>query len=213
LEDIRTSQVLKTTQPLALEGKWTLPPLILHPFADATGPHKLAQSSQAGLILEGLVPPGERDKDELERTLLDGRLCEIRMLFYLGKDLHRWIEQCVDFADRVEELTAVTLGFDSFAELLIEDPPDGVREKLNRWGVGDYKSIFSRAIALRTLFADLPPDETLAPEFIRNYFRYTDQVYACRSQLANFQRISSANFDFSLYASGEYSRLLEREWA
>jgi hypothetical protein len=197
----------------ALVGRWTLPPLILHPFSDAAGPQKLARSSQAGLILEGLMPPGEADEEELERVLLEGRMCEIRMLFYLGKDLHRWIDQCVEFATRVEELTCAGLGFDSFAELLIHDPPASVREKLSRWGVNDYPAIFSRAIALRTLFSELPPPEVLSPEFIRNYFRYTDHVYACRRELRSPRPISSANFDFALYASGEYSRLLEREWA
>ena len=197
----------------ALEGRWTLPPLILHPFSDAGGPQKLARSSQAGLILEGLMPSSGADPDELERQLLEGRMCEIRMLFYLGKDLHRWIDQCVDFAERVEELTDAGLSFDSFAELLIQDPPAAVREKLQRWGVADYRSIFSRAIALRTLFAELPAQEVLAPEFIRNYFRYADHLYACRHELCTPRTISSANFDFELFASGEYSRQLEREWS
>jgi hypothetical protein len=201
------------TDARALEGRWILPPLILHPFSDAAGPQKLARSSQAGLILEGLMPPGESDPEDLERVLLEGRMCEIRMLFYLGKDLHRWIEQCVDFAERVEELTGAGLTFDSFAELLIHDPPALVREKLQKWGVGDYQAIFSRAIALRTLFAELPSEEVLSPEFVRNYFRYTDHVYACRQELCSLRKISSANFDFELYASGEYSRQLEREWA
>jgi hypothetical protein len=197
----------------ALEGRWSLPPLILHPFSDAGGPQKLARSSQAGLILEGLMPSTGTDPEELERQLLEGRMCEIRMLFYLGKDLHRWIEQCVDFAERVEELTDIGLTFDSFAELLIQDPPACVREKLQRWGVADYRSIFSRAIALRTLFADLPPQEVLSTEFIRNYFRYADHLYACRQELCAPRTISSSNFDFELYASGEYSRQLEREWS
>ena len=144
------------------------------------------------------MPPGESDPEDLERVLLEGRMCEIRMLFYLGKDLHRWIEQCVDFADRVEELTAAGLTFDSFAELLIHDPPALVREKLQKWGVGDYQAIFSRAIALRTLFAELPSEEVLSPEFVRNYFRYTDHVYACRQELCSLRKISSANFDFEL---------------
>jgi len=202
-----------TTDGIAFEGRWTLPPLILHPFADATGPQKLARSSQAGLILEGLMPAAGADTEELERALLEGRMCEIRMLFYLGKDLHRWIEQCVDYAQRVEELTSASLGFDSFAELLIHDPPPAVREKLVRWGVGDYQAIFARAIALRTLFADLPSDDVLSPEFIRNYFRYTDHIYACRRELCNPRKLSPANFSFDLFASGEYSRQLEREWA
>ena len=33
-----------------------LPPLILHPFADAGGPDKLVESSRASLMLQGLLP-------------------------------------------------------------------------------------------------------------------------------------------------------------
>jgi hypothetical protein len=70
-----------------------LPPLILHPFADASGPHKLVESSRASLMLQGLLPTGEQSSEELERTLLDGRYQEIRMLFYVGRDILRWIDQ------------------------------------------------------------------------------------------------------------------------
>jgi hypothetical protein len=32
--------------------------------------------------------------------LLTGRYAEMRMLFYLGKDVFRWIDQCVEWAQR-----------------------------------------------------------------------------------------------------------------
>jgi len=190
-----------------------LPPLILHPFSDAGGPQALVRSSRAGLILEGLAPQNDVATEELERTLLRGRLCEIRMLFYVGKDLHRWIEQCVEFCGRLPELAGANLGFDSFAQLLIEDPPASVREKLARWGVADYPAIFSRALAMWTLFAEAPVEDTLGADFVRNYFRFADQIYACRRTLESTAKISPVNFEFELYASGEYSRMLEREWA
>ena len=82
-----------------------LPPLILHPFADAGGPEKLVESSRASLVLQGLLPAGERNTADVERTLLDGRFCEIRMLFYVGKDLIRWIEQCIELVERSPELS------------------------------------------------------------------------------------------------------------
>jgi hypothetical protein len=88
-----------------------------------------------------------------------------------------------------------------------------VREKLTRWGVVDFRSIFSRAIGLNALFADAPPRELLGTDFIRNYFRFADQMFACRMSLGPFTHLSAANFAFELYASGEYSRMLEREWA
>ena len=71
----------------------TLPPLILHPFADAGGPNKLVESSRASLKLQGLLPTGESSREDLDRALLDGRYSELRMLYYVGKDLVRWIEQ------------------------------------------------------------------------------------------------------------------------
>src|SRR6266702_3960458 len=76
--------------------KWELPPLILHPFSDQSGPKKLVQSSRASLILNGLLPKDESTEDELTRNLMEGRVCEIRMLFFVGKDLLRWIAQCLD---------------------------------------------------------------------------------------------------------------------
>ena len=78
----------------------TLPPLILHPFADAGGPGKLVESSRANLKLQGLLPQGEATREDLDRALLDGRYSELRMLYYVGKDLARWIEQCLEFAER-----------------------------------------------------------------------------------------------------------------
>src|ERR1700686_841223 len=81
----------------------TLPPLILHPFADAAGPSKLVESSRANLKLQGLLPAGEATREDLDRALLDGRYSELRMLYYVGRDLARWIEQCLEFAQRNQE--------------------------------------------------------------------------------------------------------------
>src|ERR1700689_5118054 len=93
----------------------TLPPLILHPFADAGGPGKLVESSRANLMLQGLLPSGEPTNDEPDRALLDGRYCEIRMLFYVGKDLGRWIEQCLEHIGRDPALATRGIRYQSFA--------------------------------------------------------------------------------------------------
>ena len=37
---------------------WDLPPVILHPFTDPSGPDKLVESSRAHLMLQGLLPTG-----------------------------------------------------------------------------------------------------------------------------------------------------------
>src|SRR5271167_2245616 len=191
---------------------FTLPPLILHPFADAGGPGKLVESSRASLKLQGLLPAGEASREDLDRALLDGRYSELRMLYYVGKDLARWIEQCLEFAERNQAALPRGICFQSFAGLLIQDPPTGVQSKLRKWGVGDYKSIFSRALGLHTLFAAAPPREMLSDEFVRIYFRYADQIFQTKQGECDFTPVNSREFTFELYSSGEYSRMLERSW-
>src|SRR5262252_8145714 len=125
-----------------------LPPLILHPFADAAGPGKLVESSRASLKLQGLLPAGEASREDLDRALLEGRYSELRMLFYVGKDVARWIEQCLEFAERNPDKFAGKVSYQSFAAMLIQDAPQSVQAKLRKWGVADYKSIFGRALGL-----------------------------------------------------------------
>jgi hypothetical protein len=191
---------------------WKLPPLILHPFAEAAGPDKLVESSRASLMLQGLLPSGETTREELDRRLLDGRFCEIRMLFYVGKDLLRWIEQCMEVVERDEDLKRTGFCYQAFAAILTDDPPRNIKEKLKNWGVADYKSIFTRALGLNAIFNEVPQRHLVTDEFVRHYYRYADQLFACRQLLWSFGEIKSTQFDFDLYASGEYSRMLEREW-
>jgi len=190
-----------------------LPPLILHPFADAGGPEKLVESSRASLVLQGLLPAGERNTQDIERTLLDGRFCEIRMLFYVGKDLLRWIEQCMELVERSPELSAAGIKSQSFAAYLINHAPAAVQAKLKKWGVSDYKSIFSRSLGLSAVFSAVPDREVLTDEFIRHYYRYADQLFQIRQGETALTDIGHLEFEFEIYASGEYSRMLEREWA
>src|ERR1041385_5207536 len=98
-----------------------LPPLILHPFADASGPNKLVESSRASLMLQGLLPSGQQTSEDLERTLLEGRYQEIRMLFYVGKDILRWVSQCMEHVNRSPELQGSSLQPQSFAAYLVQN--------------------------------------------------------------------------------------------
>lgn len=191
----------------------TLPPLILHPFADASGPDKLVESSRASLMLQGLLPSGERTTEDLDRALLDGRYLEIRMLFYLGKDLLRWIEQSLEQVSRQPDLRNGNIRYQSFAAYLINQTPPAVLAKLRKWGVADYKAIFTRALGLSAVLADAPERNVLSDEFIRNYYRYADQMFLCRQGQAEFADLKQFGFEFEIFASGEYSRMLEREWA
>jgi hypothetical protein len=191
---------------------WVLPPLILHPFNERVPPSALLENSKAALMLSGLIPSDGTDPDDLKRRLLAGRYSEIRMLFYLGKDVLRWLDQCFEWAQHVPELQEADLPRQSFAALLTADPPAAVREKLIRWGVSDYVSIFSRAIGLNALFTEPPVFTNLSEEFLRNYHRYADCLFRCYLDLQPHRALASGNFPFDLYASSEYSRLLEAEW-
>jgi hypothetical protein len=190
-----------------------LPPLILHPFADSHSPHKLMESSRANLMLQGLLPTGDRGRDELDRALLEGRYQEIRMLFYVGRDLLRWIEQCMDFVSRQPDLAGRGIRPASFAAHLIEHTPASVEAKLRKWGVADYRAIFTRALGLNAVLAAVPPREAFSDDFLRNYYRYADQMFHCRQSQETFAGVDGLGFDYEIYASGEYSRMLEREWA
>ncbi|MDX2151089.1 MAG: hypothetical protein SFV54_10160 [Bryobacteraceae bacterium] len=200
------------TAPFRSAQIWTLPPLILHPFSDASGPNKLVESSRASLMIQGLLPSGDLSPDQLERRLLDGRYCEVRMLFYVGRDVVRWVDQCMEVVERDDSLREAGIGRHSFYSLLIQGTPQHVRDKLRRWGVADYQAIFTRSVGLNILFADAPESEILATEFIRNYYRYADQIFLTNQKAEPYASISASTFDFELFASGEYSRMLEREW-
>lgn len=195
------------------QSQFKLPPLILHPFADANGPGKLMESSRASLMLQGLLPNGDRNQRDLDKALLDGRFQEIRMLFYVGRDLVRWIEQCMEFVERQPNLQNCGIKEQSFAAHLIQQPPAEVEAKLRKWGVVDYRSIFGRALGLNAIFAEIPEREQLSEDFVRNYYRFADQMFLCKQTAVTFTEIKDCGFDYEIYASGEYSRMLEREWA
>jgi hypothetical protein len=194
------------------ETVWDLPPLILHPFNEKVAPSTLLESSKAALMLSGLIPSEGADPDELQRRLLSGRYAEMRMLFYLGKDVFRWTDQCVEWTQRAPQFAALEIRRQSFAGLLTRNPPEEVKEKLVRWGVADYVSIFSRAIGMNAMFVAPPPFETLSDDFLRNYHRYPDYLYRCYMESEPHESLPPANFRFLLYASGEYSRMLETQW-
>jgi hypothetical protein len=191
---------------------WDLPPLILHPFQERVSPSALLDNSKAALMLSGLLPADGADPAELRRRLLAGRYGEIRMLFYLGKDLLRWIDQCVEWAQRVPELQEAGLTRQSFSNLLVEHTPGEVCEKLAKWGVADYGSIFSRAIGLNTVFSEPPDFRLLTDSFLQGYHRYADALYRVQQEAEAHPKLTSGNFRFALYASGEYAKMLETEW-
>ncbi len=193
-------------------NQWKLPPLIVHPFSDPADPNKLLESSRASLMLQGLLPAKGATKEELRNRLLEGRFRELRMLYYIGKDILRWIEQCLDLVRLESDLQEKNIRFQSFASLLVDHPPGGVKTKLKKWGVAESRAIFSRAIGLNSVFSRPPSRSNVTEEFIRNSSRYSDHMFVCRQRSISFDELDADAFVFGLYASGEYTRLLEREW-
>lgn len=191
---------------------WTLPPLILHPFAPETGPDRLLEGSRAQLILQGVMPRGDQDPDDLRRLVLAGRYQEIRMLYFLGKDILRWAEQCVDFVKRQPLLQDMGIRDQSFSSLLVESPPKALVEKLAAWGISDRRSIFSRAIGLNVVFTEPPKIEWLSTLFLQSYQRFSDYFFVCYQNLLPFTPVDATKFGFEIYASEDYARKLSEGW-
>jgi hypothetical protein len=134
------------------------------------------------------------------------------MLFYLGKDLSRWLDQCMEVVDRDEELRQSGIRRGSFANLLVEDPPSSVQEKLRSWGVVDFKTIFRRALGLHAVLATLPERDSLSEGFLNSYHRFADCFFGCHGESAPCPRLRKTDFRFEVYTSGEYAKRLEKEW-
>lgn len=193
-------------------GEFKLPPLILHPFAAPEEVTVLGESSRASLMLKGYLPSHLVPESELDQRLIRGRFAELRMLFYVGKDLVRWMDQCVEVTAARQEFAHLGLSREAFATLLVEKAPPNVRKKLEMWGVLDFRALFRRAIGLHCVFEDVPPAACFEAEFLRRYHRYADRWFefwmeGCQTPVVNWDE-----FPFELYASGEYSLLLERSW-
>lgn len=133
------------------------------------------------------------------------------MLLFLGKDLFRWLQQCVEFCERGGGLNQKPTE-QSFAAMLVEEPPPAVSTKLERWGVTDRRAVFSRAIGINSLFNNPPMLENLSPVFLKNYHRFADHAYICFLHLKPFHQLTPKDFDFEIYASEEYARLLSDQW-
>jgi len=200
------------TPKLDIEGKFALPPLILHPFTESTSTVRVLESAKASLTR---LREGEGDGEEngdIERQMLEGRFTELRMLYYVGKDVYRWLDQCVDNCSRSPELLQHHIPAQSFSQLLIEQAPEDVAEKLRNWGVVEFSRIFSRSIGIFSQFKEPPPPALLQNNYLRYYYRYADFAYSGWRDLKPGYILNPAQFPFTLYASGEYTRMLEEEW-
>lgn len=216
------------TSPVAAHGGvWNLPPLILYPFHERIPPAALLESSKAALMLSGMVPSDGSDPEDLRRRLRAGCSAEVRMLYYLAKDLLRSIDHGYrgvigipafhagnggqheayvgrqdgsrqDLVDRTPELRGNGLEPQSFASLLTGDPPANVMEKLVSWGVADYVTVFARAIGFNSIFTEPPQYDLLTSHFLGSYHHHGDARFRCCMELQPFRKTSDANFHFEL---------------
>ncbi len=195
---------------LELEGTYPLPPLILHPFTESASTVRVLESAKASL---SMLKEGQRsaeEQEDLKKQLLDGRYTEVRMLFYVGKDIFRWLEQCVDTCSRSPHLEDIAQ--QSFAHLLIKQTPEDVAAKLRTWGVIEYARIFSRSIGIYTQFKEPPDRNLLQDDYLRHYYRFADYAFSCWRDIRKPVLLPQEQFPFTLYASGEYTKMLEEQW-
>jgi hypothetical protein len=190
-----------------------LPPLILHPFSTPEDSSVLMESSRASLALQGFLPRDETPAEELDRQLLRGRYAELRMLFYIGKDVCRWTEQCAESVAVAKAFPDRRVRPETFAVFLVQHIPAHVRAKLEAWGVLDFCALFRRSIGLHAVLQDLPPAESFQSEFLRRYHKHLDYWYEQRLRDWVFDRPEGSDFTFDLYASGEYTLMLEQSWS
>lgn len=189
-----------------------LPPLILHPFSTPEDTSVLMESSRASLALQGFLPRDETPAEELDKQLLRGRYAELRMLYYIGKDVSRWAEQCAEAAQGSGIFANRHIRPETFAVLLVQHIPAHVRTKLEAWGVLDFCALFRRSFGLHAVFQDIPTVESFSSDFLRRYHRSLDQWYEQRLKDWVFDQPEPEEFTFDLYASGEYSLMLEQSW-
>ena len=189
-----------------------LPPLILHPFSGPEDTSVLMESSRASLALQGFLPKAETPSQDLDQQLVRGRYAELRMLYYIGKDIMRWTEQCAETVAISGAFEGRRIRPETFAVFLVQHVPSHVRTKLEGWGVLDFCSLFRRSLGLHAVFHELPASESFSPGFLRRYHRYLDQWFEQRLKDAPFDRPQENEFTFDLYASGEYTLMLEQSW-
>ena len=134
------------------------------------------------------------------------------MLIYIGRDLQRWAEQCLDFVSRQPALRNEGLREQSFLVMLVNKPPEEFANKMKQWGISDQRSIFARAIGLNSVFEQPPTAESLGARFLQSYQRFADYFFICYQTMCQYRMVDPERFSFELYASEEYARHLAAGW-
>src|SRR3954471_2759560 len=175
-----------------------LPPLILHPFSGPEDTSALMESSRASLVLQGFLPHTELPADDLDQQLLRGRYAELRMLFYIGKDLMRWMEQCAESVQLSGQFAGRRIRPETFGAFLVQFVPQHVKAKLEAWGVADFCALSRRSIGLHAIFREFPAAENFSADFLRRYHRHLDQWFETRMRETGSERAEAQEFVFDL---------------
>jgi hypothetical protein len=172
-----------------------LPPLILHPFDHRSDADERYQVTH---------------DEPLTERYLQARYDEFRMLCLIGKDLERWLGQCMEVASRDPELAG--LSECNFIAVLLFAPPMPVLQKMHAWGIKNFQLLFSRAIGLNAVFPHPPSTSDVSEAFLRSFQKYADALYDARLKSENATVVLDNIFTFDVYASGEYLSHMERSW-
>jgi hypothetical protein len=172
-----------------------LPPLILHPFDRRSDTDERYQVTH---------------NEPLTEKYLQARYDEFRMLCLIGKDLDRWLGQCMEVASGDPELAG--LSECNFIAVLLFAPPMPVLQKMHAWGIKNFQLLFSRAIGLNAVFPHPPSTNDVSEAFLRDFHRYADALYDARLRSENASVVLENVFTFDVYASGEYLSHLEKSW-
>lgn len=172
-----------------------LPPLVLHPFDRRSDANERYQATH---------------DEPLSGRYLQARYDEFRMLCLIGRDLNRWLEQCMEVASGDPELA--DLSECSFIAILLFAPPMPVLQKMHAWGIKNFQLLFSRAIGLNAVFPHPPSISDVSEAFLRDFHRYADALYDARLKSENAAVVLENIFTFDVYASGEYLSHLEKSW-
>jgi hypothetical protein len=132
------------------------------------------------------------------------------MLCLIGKDLDRWLGQCLEVASRDPELAG--LSECNFIAALLFAPPMPVVQKMHGWGIKNFQLLFSRAIGLNAVFPEPPSTDDVSEAFLRDFHRYADALYDARLKSENSAVVLDNLFTFEVYASSEYLLRLETSW-
>lgn len=174
--------------------KRELPPLILHPFND-----REVVAVPEAVMVEGLT-----------RDDLNLRYSELRMLCFIGRDLNRWLEHCAELVSADPKHAGLTES--SLIRFLLFDPPVTLVRKMRQWEVSNYQIIFTRALGLNSVFLQPPVPGEISGGLLRNFQAYADALFDTRLKLDPGVEVSDQDFEFEIYASGEYIALLEKSW-